>query len=391
MTRPISQRRAPRLLMYVVSIVIILIFLIKSPFLAFGNTDYVSSRAGPTPLDAIKNGTLGVQKIFAINLPSRHDKRDNMVLGAALNGFQVEVVDAVTPDEINPKTYPYNWKFEHRPAEYAARRSHLNVMRRIVSERIQSAMIMEDDADWDVSFKTQLQSFAIAVRALQKPEATSPTSPYGDDWDVLWLRHCGIDCKNEQPYFLTPNDPTIVPPAHFLPYWRDIPPLERPDDARLTCEISDGTCSIVYAVSLRGAQRLLAALSVAPAGIAEKVDIGAQFDVSFGRLCGSGYLRCFALYPSLTGGYKAAGSAGKGSDINAPETEDDGEKGKGAVEPAFSHGVMYSTMLNIQRILAGQETVLATWDDVPVREFRIGDVPALEGVIKIQMPMGEEP
>ncbi|KAL4800677.1 hypothetical protein BDV19DRAFT_383694 [Aspergillus venezuelensis] len=356
MTRPISQKRAPRLLL---------------------------------PFVAVRNDTLGVQKIFAINLPSRHDKRDNIVLGAVLNGFQAKVVDAVTPDEIDPKSYPYNWNFEHRPAEYAARRSHLNIMRRIVSERIQSAMIMEDDVDWDVSFKTQLQSFAIAVCTLQSPEATNPTSPYGNDWHILWLGHCGIDCKNEQPYFLTPKDPTIVPPGHFLPYWRDIPPLERPDDARFTCEISDSACSIVYAVTLRGTQRILAALSVAPAGIAEKVDIGAQFDVSLGRLCGAGYLRCFAPYSSLMGGFKAAGSAGKGSDINSPETKDDGEKRKGAVEPAFSHGVMYSTMLNMQRILAGEDTVLATWDDVPVREIWVGDVQVLEGVMK--MPKGEMP
>jgi hypothetical protein len=150
--------------------------------------------------------------------------------------------------------------------------------------------------------------------------------------------------------------------------------------------MTDGVCSIVYAVSFRGARRILAALSVNPSGIAEKVDIGAQFDVSLGRLCGSDYLRCFAPYPSLTGGYIPAGAASKGSDINGPEGELD-KPFEGPIEGPFSNGVMYSIMLNINRILSGQETALSTWDDALVREIHPGDIPVLEGTL--QVPKGK--
>ncbi|KAL4813951.1 hypothetical protein BDW67DRAFT_187214 [Aspergillus spinulosporus] len=245
---------------------------------------------------------------------------------------------------------------------------------------------MEDDADWDVTMKTQLQTFAIAVRALQGAavETTgNSSSPYGDSWDILWLGHCGIECSTDRPYYLTPADPTVSPPSHFLPYWRDPPPLERPDDARMTCPITDGVCSIVYAVSFRGAQRILAALSVNPSGLAEQIDIGAQFDVSLGRICGAGYLRCFAPYPSLTGGYKSAGSAAKGSDINGPDNALESTN-EVMMQGPFSHGVMYSTMLNVNRLLAGKETVLATWDDVPVKEINPAEVGVLQGFV--QMP-----
>jgi hypothetical protein len=247
---------------------------------------------------------------------------------------------------------------------------------------------MEDDADWDVSVKAQLQSFALAVRALQSTDPSSQTnpdshsnSPYGNDWDILWLGHCGIECNPSHPSYLTPNDPTIPPPHHFLPYWRDEPPQNRPNTSRLTCPIIDGVCSLLYAVSLRGAQRILSALSVNPSHLAADIDTGAQFDVSLGRLCGSGYLKCFAPYPALTGGYRPAGAKGKGSDING----DQGEVGRpfeGDVEGAVSHGVLYSTLLNVERLLRGETTVKATWEDVDVGEVEIGEVEVLEGSVQ---------
>ncbi|KAL3452348.1 hypothetical protein BJX65DRAFT_265973 [Aspergillus insuetus] len=380
-----SQRGVARLMLYAIGVLVIISLIFWSyPFAsttAAGSLDLQHTESSDHS-NTITNTTLGVQKIFAISLPSRLDKRDNIVLGSSLSDFHVEFIDAITPDDINPKTYPFNWNYDHRPVEYAARRSHLNALQKIVHERLGSAIIMEDDADWDVSLKTQAQSFAIAVSALQPTDPSSDSaSPYGSDWDILWLGHCGIECNPSQPSYLTPNDPTIPPPHHFLPYWRGEPPQHRPNTSRLTCHITDGVCSLLYAVSLRGAQRILSALSVNPSHLAADIDTGAQFDVSLGRLCGSGYIKCFAPYPALTGGYRPAEAKGKGSDING----DEGEVGRpfgGDVEGAFSHGVLYSTLLNVERLLSGETTVKATWEDVDVVEMGLGDVEVLEGSIQ---------
>ncbi|KAL4783508.1 hypothetical protein BJX76DRAFT_368365 [Aspergillus varians] len=375
MARPTSSKQVVRLTLYaiVITTIIGLIFWSEpSSFLSEAGSGELPDTS--RPIQAIRNETLGVENIFAISLLTRADKRDNLILGASVSGFHIEIIDATTPDEINPKTYPYNWNHDHRPVD-------------ILRDRLASAIIMEDDADWDVTIKTQLQSFAIAVRALQKADdattTTATSSPYGNDWDILWLGHCGISCRPNSPYYLTtPTDPTLPKPDHFLPYWRDPPPNERSNSSRMTCPINDGVCSIVYAVSFRGAQRILAALSVNPSGIAEQIDIGAQFDVSLGRMCGSEYLRCFAPYPALTGGYKSAGAAAKGSDINGPDDDGDGGEEE-PFEGPFSHGVMYSTMLNINRILAGEKSVLSTWDDVPAKEIYPGDVRVLGGSIQV--------
>ncbi|KAL4795268.1 hypothetical protein BDV19DRAFT_398938 [Aspergillus venezuelensis] len=378
MARPTTSKQVSRLTLYAI-ITLVSLALIWWSRISLASEAAAGSGAAPvTPIPSsntieestsdIQNGTLGFEAIFAINLPSRVDKRDNIILGASASGLDIEVIDAITPEQIDPKTYPYNWNHAiHRPIEYAARRSHLNVMQRILKDGLASAIIMEDDADWDVTLKTQLRSFALSVRALQSQTSDSSTtkaSLYGNDWDIFWLGHC------------------------------DPPPHERPSTSRMTCPITDRICSIVYAVSFRGAQKILAALSVSPSGLAEEIDIGAEFDVSLGRMCGADYLRCYAPYPALTGGYMAAGSAGKGSagkgsagkgsDINGPgeDVQDEGE-GVREVQGPFSHGVMYSTMLNIKRILAGERTVIATWDDVPVKEIQPGNAGVIEGYIHV--------
>ena len=69
-----------------------------------------------------------------------------------------------------------------------------------MKERTPSALIMEDDADWDVLLKPQLVEFAHGTRYLQGVKVQTTQSPYGDDWNES-LR-LGLDesksCK-EQP------------------------------------------------------------------------------------------------------------------------------------------------------------------------------------------------
>ena len=80
----------------------------------------------------------------------------------------------------------------------------------IVERNVSSALIMEDDQDWDLRIKDQMRDFAIAAHSLLQPQyqfaglmhsvpasvtkydfsdlpgTLPPTqSPYGDDWDIL--------------------------------------------------------------------------------------------------------------------------------------------------------------------------------------------------------------
>ncbi|PLN81890.1 hypothetical protein BDW42DRAFT_168055 [Aspergillus taichungensis] len=368
--------RFPSLLLYLIGAVAV-VFVVFS-YSTFPNPVPAAVRQTETHhyLDDIRNETLGVEKIFAINLPSRPDKRDSIVLRSSVLGFHVDWVDGVTPDQLNPLAYPYNWHDDLTAREYAARRAHMNALQHIVDKGISSAIIMEDDSDWDVTIKTQLQSMALALRALQGTSPAATSSPYGDNWDLLWLGHCGINQRLNSTYFVSSHDPTVPPAHHFAPVFRDSPPINRTEDTRLAFEAEDGVCSYLYAVSNHAAKKMLSAMSVSPTGMKENLDSGGQLDITLGRMCRANYLKCYAPYPSLTGRLMTS------SDIrDSDEGEDQGrEKSR---MPPDSANVVYSTLKNINRILDGESTVKAAWDDFPVQEIRPSNVSVVGGTLHI--------
>lgn len=225
--------------------------------------------------------------------------------------------------------------------------SHMNAIQIIVARGLGSALVLEDDVDWDVRLKTQMVTFAKATtmwldaekenrkpasrlqpqrasklqegrrlesslsaeREGQDSEAKSPLepgsglepdyrrvieegfkrdaiplspklppgnlengihtdSPYGSDWDVLWLGHCGADLPTPRqeprpPALLTitiPNDETVPAPKHLKPH-----PFALPDKlgeayaahTRVVHGANGNVCSLAYAVSHGGARRLL--------------------------------------------------------------------------------------------------------------------------------------
>jgi hypothetical protein len=83
----------------------------------------------------------------------------------------------------------------------------------MIRENIATALIFEDDADWDVNIKAQLVEFARGTRYILEQETKSPVSPYGDGWDVLWLGNCGTKNREDkdQRYWVVHNDPTAIP------------------------------------------------------------------------------------------------------------------------------------------------------------------------------------
>jgi hypothetical protein len=47
------------------------------------------------------------EKVYAINLPERSDKRDSMLLQAELTNFTLEMVDGVLGSEVSKKALPH--------------------------------------------------------------------------------------------------------------------------------------------------------------------------------------------------------------------------------------------------------------------------------------------
>ncbi|PWY90622.1 hypothetical protein BO94DRAFT_565182 [Aspergillus sclerotioniger CBS 115572] len=348
-----------------------LLIISDAPYGGLGHGIGSSDRLG---LAAIQNQTLGFEKIFCINLPSRTDKRDAIVLASSITQFRVDWIDGVSSEDMSPKAYPPRFDEPDRPrmlpGEIGSWRAHVNAIQRIISDRISTALILEDDVDWDITLKSQLHEFALGALALQTQ--SRPThSPYGQTWDLLWLGHCGTKCQKSTPFYILPNDPTSVPVYALPPYWAGpaIHPLvDNIKHNRIICKSTMGVCSTAYAVTFTAAQKILAAVSVAPSEESMPAGEGIVFDVVLGRLCESGYLRCIAAYPSLMGNWKGEGLPSKGSDI---QYRYDGPKEGRVYEGASFQGVVFSVMGNLGRLVAGEGVGRALVRDVMWEEVRV--------------------
>jgi len=150
-------------------------------------------------LDDIYNDTLGFEKIFILSLPERLDRRDGLVVAAAVSNISVDFIDSVRRDSIPDKVLPVGHRQDLKDGEVGAWRTHLNTYSHIIQHDISSALIAEDDIDWDIRLKPLLHGFAIAANALLALPATHnhemdislpklyqeplfSNSPYGDDW-----------------------------------------------------------------------------------------------------------------------------------------------------------------------------------------------------------------
>ncbi|KAK7746022.1 hypothetical protein SLS53_002744 [Cytospora paraplurivora] len=399
----------------------------SAPFSAFGGSSAAKSspksnapekpygrdyagHSTPQDINRVTNSTLGFSKVFVVGLPERTDKRDAITLTAALTGFDVEWVDGVRGEEIPDKAVPFGID-RHLLMEtnLGSWRGHMNAIRRVVEENLDSALIMEDDMDWDVRLKPQLELVAAGARAVisnlpelyfptGRPSSSSqsspsgePISPYGDDWDVLWLGHCGEPFAEELPENkdLPNDDPGKVAMARKYTILNDatVPPLDHvtgivdfrahPERTRWVHVTAAPICTFAYAVSQRGAKKILYDLSVdrlsgpfdnalawlcrrAVGGWSKLAALAAQGDpLDRERQLGDRGLdaKCLSVTPPLFFHHKAKGNIRGDSDIQTVGGEGEGheEEGQAPVirEKGSTENIVWSARLNILNMLYG--------------------------------------
>ncbi|KAJ3568062.1 hypothetical protein NPX13_g6546 [Xylaria arbuscula] len=285
-------------------------------------------------VNPVTNNTLGFSKIFVLGLPERTDKRDAFALASILTGFHAEFVDGLRgetiPDQAVPPRVDRKALMESNLGSW---RGHMNVIRRIVEEDIETALIMEDDMDWDVRLKTQ-QLPQIAERARYFWDSGNiPSSPYGDSWDVLWLGHCG----EIFPEVLPENEGKPLHPKYIIPNDDTVPPLDKitglvefdkyPEFTRWVHVSGGPICSFAYALSQRGARKVLYDLSID--------HLGGPFDNALAGFCRDGAsgnpdglrAKCLSVTPPIFFHHRAKGPFKSDSDIQAISSTEWREKG----------------------------------------------------------------
>ncbi|KAI4138398.1 MAG: hypothetical protein L6R39_006808 [Caloplaca ligustica] len=315
-------------------------------------------------LKALQNETLGFEKVYVINLPKRTDKLDAIRVAASVTNFNLEVIAGQNGADMSPKALPGPFKEgAQHDATVGCWRSHMQAAHNIVNNRLSSALIFEDDADWDVSFRSQLLNFATGSQwLLDTPSGSVPHSPYGDDWDLLWLGHCALTPIETDPRrVLFENDPTTTPFKHRFNVG-NIPDMSHYDNTtRIMFAVNGGTCLYAYALSYRGAQKILFHLSMSYYN--KPVDFGIH-DMCHDH---SRNFRCIGVFPQMVDSHRGAGSSSKDSDISKGEEQ--------VRKKGFSYNIVRSTRLNVGHLIDGEmDKIESQWP---------GEVPEMEEDLKI--------
>jgi hypothetical protein len=182
------------------------------------------------------------------------------------------------------------------------------------------------------------------------PATEPPTwSPYGDHWDVLWIGHCGMHFPFEssahvpKQRIIRLRDETVAPHRHLWTY--NIPFTLKetyPEHTRAYHHVQEGVCSLGYAVTQRGAQKLLFEVGLK--------DVSEAFDLLLRYYCEgeqgrAGGRQCLTTQPGLFQHHRAVGPMTAESDI--------GDHGDGWREKPMTDMIRWSVRLNADVLLEG--------------------------------------
>ncbi|EPS34900.1 putative lipopolysaccharide beta-1,4-N-acetylgalactosaminyltransferase [Penicillium oxalicum 114-2] len=269
------------------------------------------------------NATLGFQKIYYISMPHRLDRQDAISLISSLTGLSTTLEPGVNGSLIQQKAKP-DGSGILRPEQLGCWRAHANVWKRMLDEDIESAMVIEDDVDWDVHVRdifTEM-SAQLAEQTLfpnLSHAVNSSTAPYGAGWDLLYIGSAwDIPNTNNRPPHLLYHDPfaptrdnTGGAYVSELEGWGAI--VNHTSRHRLISPSWYPVSTIGYAVSKRGAQKLLYNLG-------GYQGLTAPVDLAMIGLIQKGIVESYTIIPPMITRYKTGGS--RDSDIDEAKPED---------------------------------------------------------------------
>ncbi|KAI9723629.1 MAG: hypothetical protein M1812_000929 [Candelaria pacifica] len=313
----------------------------------------ITGKQGSTAGTGVTNATLGFEKVFVLNLEERTDKRDSLALASGLTGIKLEFVKGLRGAAVVDKALPYGVDRKTMDAGMLGSwRGHMNIVRTIVEEGLSSALIMEDDIDWDVNLKAQLLQFAEGSNyILNTPSKGQPHSPYGDSWDLLWLGSCNsqfqedVSPKIEGPdlrKWAIKDDPTVPDLTHIGRSDKgdgSVNYTDYPEHTRFVHRTGTGICSFVYALSAAGARKFLYSMSVN--------GLWGTYDNQMSQMCTKQSLgmQCVHVSPPLFFSHRPKGRTGGDSDINNPEDF--------IREKPETQNIVFSTKINAERLIMG--------------------------------------
>ncbi|KAK9243185.1 hypothetical protein V1506DRAFT_545182 [Lipomyces tetrasporus] len=239
------------------------------------------------------NATLGFGEMVYISLPARTDRQDAMNLLASIHGLDMHLIPGVDGDTVHPKSVPDGGS-SLRPPELGCWRAHADAWRRMLASRQETMLILEDDADFDVHIhdiferiSTQMQHNRLRVTPPTEREIEA--APYGLDWDVMYLGQCSDYASPRRDLaqvFTDPDAPQrAITHEHFVGMLQSLGVYGKAIGKSRAISPSFGpVCTLAYAITRRGAQRLL--LNFSYLGLSRAVDVDMLTKLQTGAIRG---------------------------------------------------------------------------------------------------------
>ncbi|KAF2143491.1 glycosyltransferase family 25 protein [Aplosporella prunicola CBS 121167] len=271
------------------------------------------------------NATLGFGAVLAVSGPDS-PRRSALLQAANVTGLELTVPDQ--PRWTEEHVDAFNKALE--PTEQGTGRgsvfswlSHANAVQWFLDSGLETALIIEDDVDWDIHLRSvQIPAAAASTRDLLASSYASDSSSssrggnrgyyWGNPaaWDVLWVGHCGdwfqeIQDGIGRPGFHAPsnlttvgarlfNDSSLPTRADLHPFTRDFfDALQVPEGMRFVHNSILPLCTFGYAINRPSAQRLLSEIANSSA------PLDPAFDMAMMHGCKYKGLRCYTVNPEL--------------------------------------------------------------------------------------------
>ncbi|CAO2651897.1 Nn.00g001800.m01.CDS01 [Neocucurbitaria sp. VM-36] len=263
------------------------------------------------PVKAPANRTLGFGAVVAVSR-NGSDRRHSLVQAANVTDFDLTIPPQPDWTEGDVQRF-INGQENVQRGSILAWLGHHNALRWFLDSGLETALILEDDVDWDIRLRSvQIPLAASAARQLLPPTRSqhpfasfrSDHSQYWGDhdaWDLLYLGHCGDyfdrvteeGPMNERQSFNLSAMPHILYRDPTLPYRSDLHPfthslfdlLKMPQKSRVLHRSKFPLCSFGYGITRPAAERLLNDL--APPQY--KPNGPRAFDVALLHACGNGF------------------------------------------------------------------------------------------------------
>ncbi|KAF2196520.1 hypothetical protein GQ43DRAFT_404931 [Delitschia confertaspora ATCC 74209] len=244
----------------------------------------------------IANSTLGFGAVVAVS-HAKSPRQKDLLYAANLTGITITIpAQPVWTDE-DLRSFRSPEKSRISKGSALAWMGHLNALRWFLDSPLETALVLEDDVDWDIRLRTtQIPLAAATIRQLL---GNSSTLDYWGSltWEILYLGHCGDMLKPSRLETLAHQtyEDTTLPPTERLHSRTSklLLDLGIPEHTRLAHRSYFPLCTFGYAVTRASAQKILDSYN-------KEGENGCQaFDVRILEACRDHDWKCYTINPEL--------------------------------------------------------------------------------------------